>query len=34
MAIATVLKLEPSMLYLLLAVLGSLGAGYVFGWIA
>ncbi|WP_298854000.1 permease [uncultured Ruegeria sp.] len=34
MAIAPVLKLQPFMLYLLLAVLGSLGAGYVFGWIA
>ncbi|WP_271952824.1 permease [Ruegeria faecimaris] len=33
MAIAPVLKLQPLMLYLLLAVLGSLGAGYVFGWI-
>lgn len=33
MAIAPVLKLKPFMLYLLLAVLGSLGAGYVFGWI-
>ncbi|MGC3940581.1 permease [Roseobacter sp. EG26] len=33
MAIAPVLKLQPFMLYLLLAVLGSLGAGYVFGWI-
>lgn len=33
MAIAPVLKLQPFVLYLLLAVLGSLGAGYVFGWI-
>lgn len=33
MAIAPVLKLQPFMLYLLLAILGSLGAGYVFGWI-
>ena len=33
MAIAPVLKLKPFMLYLLLAILGSLGAGYVFGWI-
>lgn len=33
MAIAPVLKLKPFMLYLLLAVLGSLGAGYVFEWI-
>ena len=33
MAIAPVLKLQPFMLYLLLAVLGSLGVGYVFGWI-
>ena len=33
MAIAPVLKLRPFMLYLLLAVVGSLGAGYVFGWI-
>lgn len=32
MAIAPVLKLKPFMLYLLLAVLGSLGAGYVFEW--
>ncbi|MEL7137490.1 MAG: permease [Pseudomonadota bacterium] len=34
MAIAPVLKLKPFMLYLLLAVLGSLGAGYVFEWTA
>lgn len=33
MAIAPVLKLKPFILYLLLAVLGSLGAGYVFEWI-
>ncbi|NVO58361.1 permease [Rhodobacteraceae bacterium B1Z28] len=33
MAIVPVLKLKPFMLYMLLAVLGSLGAGYVFGWI-
>jgi len=33
MAIAPVLKLKPFLLYLLLAVLGSLAAGYVFGWI-
>ena len=33
MAIAPVLKLKPFMLYLMLAVVGSLGAGYVFGWI-
>jgi uncharacterized membrane protein YraQ (UPF0718 family) len=33
MAIAPVLKLKPFMLYLLLAVLGSLGAGYIFGWV-
>lgn len=33
MAIAPVLKLKPFMLCLLLAVLGSLGAGYVFEWI-
>ena len=32
MAIAPVLKLKPFLLYLLLAVLGSLIAGYVFGW--
>lgn len=32
MAIAPVLKLKPFLLYLLLAVLGSLAAGYVFGW--
>ncbi|MEM9044798.1 MAG: permease [Pseudomonadota bacterium] len=34
MAIAPVLKLKPFLLYLLLALLGSLGAGYVFEWIA
>ncbi|GGX64145.1 hypothetical protein GCM10007385_36710 [Tateyamaria omphalii] len=33
MAIAPVLKLKPFMLYLLLAILGSLGTGYIFGWI-
>ncbi|MEM6657218.1 MAG: permease [Pseudomonadota bacterium] len=33
MAIAPVLKLKPFLLYLLLAILGSLGAGYVFEWI-
>lgn len=32
MAIAPVLKTKPFLLYLLLAVLGSLAAGYVFGW--
>ncbi|MEM6357243.1 MAG: permease [Pseudomonadota bacterium] len=32
MAIAPALKLKPLMLSLLLAVLGSLGAGYVFEW--
>ncbi|MEL7258679.1 MAG: permease [Pseudomonadota bacterium] len=32
MAIAPVLKLKPFLLYLLLAVLGSLTAGYAFGW--
>ncbi|WP_299748081.1 permease [uncultured Tateyamaria sp.] len=32
MAIAPVLKLKPFLLYLFLAVLGSLAAGYVFGW--
>ena len=32
MAIAPVIKLKPFLLYLLLAVLGSLAAGYVFGW--
>ncbi len=34
MAIAPVLKLKPFLLYLLLAILGSLAAGYAFGWIA
>lgn len=34
MAIAPVLKLKPFLLYLLLAVLGSLAAGYVFEWLA
>ena len=33
MAIAPVLKLKPFLLYLLLAILGSLAAGYVFEWI-
>ncbi|MEM7058289.1 MAG: permease [Pseudomonadota bacterium] len=33
MAIAPVLKLKPFLLYLLLAILGSLIAGYVFGWL-
>ncbi len=33
MAIAPVLKLKQFVLYLLLAVLGSLAAGYLFGWI-
>lgn len=33
MAIAPVLKLKPFLLYLLLAVLGSLAAGYVFEWL-
>ncbi|WP_227272491.1 permease [Roseobacter weihaiensis] len=32
MAIAPVLKLKPLLLYLLLAVFGSLAAGYAFGW--
>jgi len=32
MAIAPVLKPKPFMLYLLLAILGSLAAGYVFAW--
>lgn len=32
MAIAPVLKLKPFLLYLTLAVLGSLAAGYLFGW--
>lgn len=32
MAIAPVLKLKPFLLYLQLAVLGSLAAGYTFGW--
>ncbi|WP_120631741.1 permease [Ruegeria sp. EL01] len=32
MAIAPVLKLKPFLLYLSLAILGSLAAGYVFGW--
>lgn len=33
MAIAPVLKLKPFLLYLLLAVFGSLVVGYVFGWL-
>lgn len=33
MAIAPVLKLKPFLLYLLLAVLGSLAAGYIFEWV-
>lgn len=33
MAIAPVLKLKPFMLCLLLSILGSLTAGYLFGWI-
>jgi len=33
MAIAPVLKLKPFLLYLTLAVLGSLAAGYVFEWV-
>lgn len=33
MAIAPVLKLKPFLLYLLLAILGSLVAGYVFEWL-
>lgn len=33
MAIAPVLKLKPFLLYLLLAILGSLAAGYAFGWV-
>lgn len=33
MAIAPVLKLKPLLLYLLLAVLGSLAAGYAFSWL-
>lgn len=34
LAIAPVLKTRPFALYLLLAVLGSLCSGYVFGWVA
>lgn len=34
MAIAPILKLKPFLLYLALAVLGSLAAGYVFEWAA
>jgi uncharacterized membrane protein YraQ (UPF0718 family) len=33
LAIAPILKLRPFLLYLLLAVLGSLAAGYVFEWV-
>ncbi|WP_298969332.1 permease [uncultured Roseobacter sp.] len=33
MAIAPVLRLKPFLLYLALAVLGSLSAGYIFGWV-
>ncbi len=33
MAIAPVLKLKPFLLYLALAILGSLAAGYVFQWV-
>jgi len=33
MAIAPVLKLKPFLLYLVLAVVGSLAAGYIFGWV-
>lgn len=33
LAIAPILKLKPFILYLALAVLGSLAAGYVFGWV-
>ncbi|PIB26795.1 permease [Amylibacter kogurei] len=33
MAIAPVLKLKPFLLYLALAIIGSLGAGYVFEWV-
>lgn len=33
MAIAPVLKLKPFLLYLVLAVLGALAAGYVFQWV-
>lgn len=33
MAIAPVLRLKPFLLYLTLALLGSLAAGYVFGWV-
>ncbi|WP_251363966.1 permease, partial [Epibacterium ulvae] len=33
MAIAPVLKLKPFLLYLALAVLGSLAAGYIFEWV-
>ena len=33
MAIAPILKLAPFLLYLAIAVLGSLAAGYVFAWV-
>lgn len=33
MAIAPVLKLKPFLLYLGLAVVGSLAAGYLFEWV-
>jgi uncharacterized membrane protein YraQ (UPF0718 family) len=33
LAIAPVLKLKPFLLYLALAVLGSLVAGYLFEWV-
>ena len=33
MAIAPVLKLKPFLLYLVLAILGSLAAGYLFEWV-
>lgn len=33
MAIAPVLKLKPFLLYLVLAIIGSLSAGYVFEWV-
>lgn len=32
MAIAPVLKLKPFLLYLVLAILGSLAVGYLFEW--
>ena len=33
MAIFPVLRLAPFLLYLVLAVSGSMAAGYVFGWV-